>query len=310
MSLKDLDKVINWLKKSNVKFVQILGGEPTLHPEILNFVRRIIDNNVTISSILTNGLGDAELYKKIVEMTKTNWLVNVNSPASYGKDDWELLKRNLETLKWNNENLAIDNRNFDIRNWPPLSLRLAITLYEKGQDFSYIIDLAKKYNCSLIRYDISRPSSDKSNVFIDFEHLIEIKTTWINFVKECVRQEIRPGIDCAAPLCIFTQEELRFLLLFDLNFKGTCVPHLDVMPDLSVEYCASMRGILPSYKIENMSVADIFNRHLIDVREYQNHLLPRCNNCYNFIEKLCQGYCLRFKVDSQKNDKFGKIKFL
>jgi hypothetical protein len=140
--------------------------------------------------------------------------------------------------------------------------------------------LAKKYGCPVIRYDVSRPSSDMSNAYIDFDGLVEIKPTLMEFVRGCVREGIKPGVDDALPFCIFTQEELKFLHLFS-NFYSICIPHSDVFPDLTVAHCTSMHGILPSS----------------GANRYREHRLPRCQGCYNYQRTLCQGYCLRYKAD-------------
>jgi len=64
MSIKDLDKVIDWIKISRVTNVQLTGGELMLHPDILEFVEKIVNRGINIDFILTNGLAPTELYKK------------------------------------------------------------------------------------------------------------------------------------------------------------------------------------------------------------------------------------------------------
>ncbi len=294
LSHEDLLAIIRWLKKSKLSMVKLAGGEPMLHPRVVEFAEEFVQNGIVVEGVLTNGLGETGAYEELEEITGTNWLVNVGDPETYSAADWELLNRNLEVLRWKNQDLSVRSSGFDTSSLRRLCL--SITFYKPDQDFDYIIELAKKYGCPVIRYDVSRPSSDMSNAYIDFDGLIEIKPTLMEFVRSCVREGIKPGVDDALPFCVFTQEELKFLHLFS-NFYSICIPHSDVFPDLTVAHCTSMHGILPSYKISDKTAGQMFKEFLLGANRYREHRLPRCQGCYNYQRALCQGYCLRYKAD-------------
>jgi organic radical activating enzyme len=294
MTLEDIKVIIGWLKRSGIRRVKLAGGEPMLHIQLLDIVSELVKSQITIEGILTNGLGATNLYNEVADLSKTNWLVNVSPPETYTKEDWALLNKNLESLKWRNEYRSVKQYGFDTNSLRHLCL--SITFYKPDQDYTYVIDLAKKYECPVIRYDVSRPSSDESNSHVDFEKLLEIKPTLLKFVEACVREGIKPGLDDALPFCIFTQNELKYLYLFS-NFYSICVPHSDVMPDLTVEYCTSMRGVLPSHKIGTMKAGQMFQESISQSNKYRELLLPQCESCYNQKAGLCQGYCLRYKAD-------------
>lgn len=303
MTLEDIKVVIGWLKRSGIRRVKLAGGEPMLHPQLLDILRELVKNHILIEGILTNGLGATNLYNEVAGLSGTHWLVNVSPQETYTKEEWALLNKNLELFKLRNEDKSVKQYGFDTNSLRHLCL--SITFYKPDQDYSYVIDLAKKYECPVIRYDVSRPSSDESNVYVDFEKLFEIKPTLLKFVKACVREGIKPGLDDALPFCMFTQDELKYLYLFS-NFYSVCVPHSDVMPDLTVEYCTSMRGILPSHKISSMTGEKIFQESISQSNKYREHILPQCENCYNQKARLCQGYCLRYKADSIKEESNAK----
>jgi len=270
-----------------------------LHPNIIEVVKKLVQHDIQIRSVFTNGLADTRLYREFTDVVKTNWLVNLNHPETYNAREWELLNRNLELLKWDADKGLIGHRGFDLGS---LSLQFAITFYRPDQDYHYIIEMAKKYNSANITYDVSHPCSDKSNAHIDFERLVKVKPVLMKFLKECVREEIKPDLGDILPPCIFTSEEIRFLLLH-AGFTSICKPCLDLFPDLKVEYCTSMRGIMPSYSIEAMTLPEIASKQIMDANELRGFCLPRCKNCSNFLNMdstMCQGYCLRYKVDKQE----------
>jgi len=301
MSLSDLDKVIEWMIQSSssiiqFKNVQLLGGEPMLHPDILGVVRKLTNKGIVIRCITTNGLADTELYKEVMAMTETTFLVNVDDPSSYTEEEWSLLNRNLELLMWKDEDKLIRD-GLDRRS---LLLQLSITFYKPNQEYKYIIDLAKKYNCLFLRYSSSKPSTDKSNRYVAIEHLIEIKPTLLSFLKDCVQEGIKPTLECVLIPCVFTTKEWIYLNRFSEYPKAVCQPNLEVLPDLSVECCMSMRGIIRSYKVGSMNISEMMKSFFNDTGKYRNYALTRCKNCEIFKNKECQGYCLRLKADYVK----------
>ncbi|MFB0558013.1 MAG: radical SAM protein [Candidatus Bathyarchaeia archaeon] len=305
MTYKDLLTLISWLKRSNLRRVKLAGGEPTLHPMVIEFVEELTKNDVIVDGVLTNGLGESRIYEELADMADTNWLVNVGDPRTYSASEWELLNRNLEIMRWRNEDRSVKLSGFDTSSLRRLCL--SITFYKPGQSFDYIIDLAKEHGCPVIRYDVSRPSNNLSNVYIDFDKLVGLKPTLMEFVRRCVREGIKPGVDDALPFCIFTQRELMYLYLFS-NFYSICTPHSDVFPDLTVAHCTSMHGILPSYKIPEKTASQMFQELFSQASKYREIRLPRCEGCYNYGMSLCQGYCLRYKSDLLKPEEIQEEK--
>ncbi len=297
MSLEDLDRVIKWLKESEITFVQLIGGEPLLHPDILEIVRRLKASGVGIRTILTNGLGDTEVYRGIQGIVDTIWLVNINHPDTYTQEEWETITRNLDLLKWKGEDKLILDEPFDLQS---LSLQLAVNMYRPGFDYGYIIELAKKYRVSHIRYAPPHPSAERTNAHVAFDEMSEIKPTIMSFIRDAVSAGIKPGLECVLPPCVFTTSEWRYLILFTEALKAVCQPDLEVLPDLSVHTCVSMMGLVPSYKVGEMNAQEMIKGFIGGTQKYREAVLPQCENCVIFKTKGCQGYCLRFKADHVK----------
>jgi len=293
MSLSDLDRVIDWLQVMGFDNVKLLGGEPTLHPQFMDIVRRLIERKVHIDCILTNGLAETDLYEMVNGSIETTWLINVNHPSTYSNAQWNRLNNNLEVLKWH-EKGSVKRLGIDVNSQ---KLQLAITFYEPDQDYSYIIDLAKKFGVFFIRYAPSHPSSDLKNEHVDFEKFAIMKSTLLRFFRDCAREDIRPNLECAIPACAFTQKELNYMSLFTENTLFECTPHIDVMPDLSITYCATMKDIIPRYQVGEMQFDETLAHLFRDAVPYKGLVLPRCKGCAMFANAFCQGYCLRYKAE-------------
>jgi len=297
MSLPDLDRVIKWLRDSNITFVQLIGGEPMMHPNIAEVVRRLLRNGIHVRTVLTNGLADAALMKEVSGLVQANWLVNVNHPSTYTAEEWETINRNLDLLMWRGEDRLIAEEPFDPRS---LSLQLAVNISEPGMDYRYIIDLAKKYRCSHIRYAPSHPSAGGTNRHVTFERLIEVKPTIMSFVREAVAEGILPGLECILPPCVFTTSEWSYLLRFTEGLKTICPPDLEVMPDLTVNTCVSLMGRLPSYRVGELSAKEMLEGFMNSTKKLRDIVPAQCSDCQMFKAMGCQGYCLRLKSESAK----------
>jgi len=49
-----------------------------LHTQLLDIVKELVNNQITIEGILTNGLGATNLYQEVAKLSGTHWLVNVS----------------------------------------------------------------------------------------------------------------------------------------------------------------------------------------------------------------------------------------
>jgi len=316
MRLEDLDLVIETLKISQIGQVRLLGGEPMLHPRVHEFVKRLLEEDITKISILTNGLGRTEDYERIMGFEGIRWCVNVNDPTTYAPDEWDLFNDNLGVLSWKGERDRVLGHGV-YEEQGLFQLQLAIVFYEPDQDYRYVIDLAKKYGSPIISFDISHPSSSKTNVHVELEDMTEHKNTILDFVNDCVQEGIRPSLGCVLPPCVFTPREMAYIMLFVMGAKFSCVPSLDIMPNLDVEYCSSMRGSLTSYNLrkvgKGMTLQHVFKRLANEVEKVQKHPAPYCEGCYRFEHNICQGYCLRLKSDllgEEPETKMKKLSFL
>lgn len=101
--------IIDLLKKWKVRSIFLSGGEPTLHPNFIEFVKYIKQNGFQLG-ILTNG--QLSFYKKIVYLSKVldeNDYVQIsvdNVESNYNKirinGNFELLKQSIvKSLKYN-----------------------------------------------------------------------------------------------------------------------------------------------------------------------------------------------------------------
>ena len=99
MTIKDVEKVIGFLKRSNHPFFRAMGGEPTLHPEFPSILEMALKNDMRVD-VLSNATWP-ESYNDLFRRTSPRrvvFLLNIDQPGRYAPPVWQRIQSNLEAL--------------------------------------------------------------------------------------------------------------------------------------------------------------------------------------------------------------------
>jgi len=99
MSIENLNKVIDFLKRSKVSDFTMIGGEPTLHSRFEEVYDIISDKGFSVN-IFSNGI----IEKRRVEFLRKKdnlhtILLNINHPKDYPSQHWKMLNRRREKTR-------------------------------------------------------------------------------------------------------------------------------------------------------------------------------------------------------------------
>jgi sulfatase maturation enzyme AslB (radical SAM superfamily) len=288
MSLETVRQVLDFFTAEALSRHQILGGEPTLHPQILEIAQLIHKRSERRPGILTNGICDSSLLREILIQTGAFFAFNLNTRDSYTDAEFSALLQNMELLT----NYAQD-------------LALTVTIADPTDSFDLLYDLLRqKLNITQVRIAISSPGKDFSNLFPK-EFSLEYGRAYLRIVEKChkLNPRLRFSNECAVNLCLMEAEIYSRLREIEVGHLTTrCnVGNLDILPDLSTHWCFAAEGI-PELTIANVltypnwwHVQDALNtkkrqleRSLAIECDYTN-----CNNlncfgpcvCYNYYRK-------------------------
>ncbi|AFA47471.1 radical SAM protein [Acetobacterium woodii] len=276
MDKKEFNKLCGWLEKHKVPTLGILGGEPTMHPDLVAMLEQL--NEVGVAPVLfTNGLFKKELRKPLAESV-VNFVINYNDPSMYTTKQWQQLQENIKGLKEQAARVSF-SKNFS-----------------KGKiSYDYILAAAAQYGISNIRYDISRPNPLTANNYFNLEDARELVSQILEFVRACEQQNIHTGLDCCIPMCYFTEEALDYMRHVSMKFSGICHPSIDIQSDLSATYCIPMKNTNLADITEfngEMEVLTYFNQQVREIRKKASQ--EQCVSCDKF-GRQCQGGCLALK---------------
>jgi MoaA/NifB/PqqE/SkfB family radical SAM enzyme len=270
------ERLCNWLESSKVPFLGILGGEPTLHPQLPQMLERLKAAGVA-TALFTNALYVDEALSWVFAAATANIVVNCNDPAHYSERQVETRRRNLLALKEAGARVSFS------RNFSPGNLA-----------YEYLYDYCAEFDVGTIRYDVSRPASGAENSFYQLGESHELASMLIDFARGCEARGILTGLDCCLPACMFEPGDLQWLREHTLRATTTCRPSLDIHTDLQASYCLPLHGVMhpdvtaTAGEWELMSFMADAARNLRDTRP------KACAGCEKFGRE-CQGGCLALR---------------
>ena len=279
--------------------VGIIGGEPTLHPDFDELMRKLIlDKRVKGILLFTNGYFLNEHWD-VCAHAKTHILINCNSPKDIGEAAYKQLCENLRVLI--TEKLCRE------------SVTLGKNMYKPDFDHEYLIDLLVKYGFDRVRVSITVPNTDNERNTDAHDFFLQMKPSVFGFFRKLLKKGIVPNFDCnKLPSCLITEEEYReFKEILDtdtilaesvkksnLSTKAvTCSPVIDIRQDLTAVRCFGLSGWTKQNIRDFKCITDLKNHYIrsIDAFAYNTSYSGKCDDCYDRKVLRCNGGCLAFK---------------
>ena len=298
MSFANVKKAVDFILKKNSERIGIIGGEPTLHPELREILRYLnLRLDVKEVMIFTNGIL-IDKYWEELNNSKIKILVNCNSSSMMTDRLYHKMEQNIID--------AVGK--FDLRE----RIALGLNIYDPQMDFSFVLDLLKKSEIKNLRLSVVVPNYAVEDTQGCLEYYKSMKDITYKIICEALKNGVLPHFDCnVMPKCIFSLEEKRSILNLSkgrisniLSEMTYCTPAIDILPDLTAVRCL---GISESERV----FIDMFET-IGDLRNYFSYkyddfcyILPtseKCKNCYERIVKKCSGGCISYK--KSKIEKF------
>jgi radical SAM protein with 4Fe4S-binding SPASM domain len=281
LTLDNLTVICDFLERSGKRKVNVLGGEPSLHPQFDVFLEYLMSRGFMVH-VFTNGMWPEAMLdalhvliaKRRLNRQRLKFIVNVNEERYRAKNENRLQARMFNGLK-----------DFST---------LSFNIFETGCDMDFLAHLIEEHGLIReIRLGLASPVNGKGNRFLSVEDYRPIAEKIHAFSDRCQEHAIDLVFDCGFPLCIFEDDELGKLYKHKTQLKFVCRPIPDIDPDLNVFHCYPLSGYFPQS-------LDQF-RDLRDVRLYFQRLLERntpgpgifekCAECEHRRRGMCAGGC-------------------
>lgn len=281
LSYEEIDDIIQW--GVTEPKIGILGGEPTLHPDILRIMKRVKEMNHL--TMFTNLLCKTELLEKMIEIGDVGYLVNTTS-----RDELkDLFYKNFALLHSKRDYLASRQ----------ISFCVGLTLMNDEKiDTEHIENLFNIINTypglvHHVRMGIATPFHEGTFDLMNYD-------TPVKYMIDKVMKDytdITIGFDCPSNNCQISPRlmgealENPRVVNFDLGCRE---PVLDVLVDKSIKYCFSFPDdflVVDNYQ-RFKNAAEARQWYIMRVTEYMHANAYQCKyskiGCEN---RVCKGSC-------------------
>lgn len=284
MSLDDVGKVIEFLKRSGHPVFRAMGGEPTLHPQFPRILQLALEAGMRVD-VLSNATWP-ESYNTLfnrVSPQRLLFLLNVDHPDNYPSKIWERIQRNLAQVA------------------PRGNVTLSFNVFETQPRCEYILDLVRSHGIDKVRMSFSLPVLGARNTYLNLEDQKRVAPFVVEFVRKAKALGVEIKMDNVVPLCIFSHEQAGELLLdgvLDLKRNMRCDPIVDIGPDLTVWCCFCLSKLWNRHLGDFQNLQEIQSYYREAMSLYQGRLFPmeECYTCQYRELWGCQGGCLTHTV--------------
>ncbi|MCD4682176.1 MAG: radical SAM protein [Bacteroidales bacterium] len=292
LSWDNLIYIADFHEISNERHIALLGGEPTLHPNFVEFVSYLIARNfhvhVFTSGILTDEkLKEACKFLSEMSIEKLSFTCNLNHPDISTTTELDKIDKFLNT--------------FGHLTTP------GINLFALDFDISYILKAINIYNLKPhIRVGLAHPIPGEANSTISIEDLPRLAKQFLSFARDLSRLKITFGFDCGMPLCIFSDEQLGVLYKSSngkLSFK--CGPAIDIGPDMMLWSCFPLSNFHKKSIFDFNSLQEVksfYDEIHTKIRSESGGIFENCNDCIHRDAGLCKGGCIAHLINNVNNE--------
>ena len=271
MPEENVQELIKRLKKESVKQVNLLGGEPSLHPNALDIGKRIYDLGIPVG-FSTNGLWNDD-FRKLFERISYPLEAEITYLGSqgYSEENKKRLQRTFEQLRTH-----------------PTSLGLIIT--SLNQPYGEHLDIVKKYGFDL-RWAFLEPTirSGQTEGYKTQRNIQEMGKHVSNIVREANQRGLDTWADLTVPRCAISDSDMNIYEgdKNDIQFK--CPPFFDISPTLDIWRCLPMAPE-QTLKLTNFdSFKEAYQRvNQIKQKYIGGGSFDECGNC-KYLDDLCSG---------------------
>lgn len=281
MSLEQINEVMDFLENSDDQNLRLLGGEPTIHPQIKAIVSAAMVRGFHVH-LFSNCMMAKSTADFLADLpaNRLSILANVSPQARDNQKQKERVAYALEKLGQR--------------------VQLGITLTSPEFEYQFLIDTINRYDLRrAIRLGIAQPIVGTQNDFLPPSQYRETGRSIVKMAQTCFEQDILIGFDCGLTLCMFSEEEIGLLAKRSEGFKVVCQPVIDIGPNFDMWHCFPLSEVLNT-RLENFKTR-IKARRFYDelVKPYKAFgCMPECIQCSHLKRGQCTGGCLAHAMNS------------
>ncbi len=300
LSWENLIHIADLLSVGGEKRFQILGGEPTLHPEFCEMVGYLLERGFEIT-VFTSGIMSPRKLEAAarafgaIPREQLSFVCNLNDPSVPGtpSSETEAVYRFLGTFNG--------------------QVTPGFNIYRTDFSLEFIFDYILRFGLQRsIRIGLTHPIPGKDNLFISIDEIDMVIRRIFSFIPTFERLQVVPGPDCGFPMCRFHDSELAWLYRHMGNrYDFGCGPVVDIGPDMQLWPCFPLSSFHKRSLFEFNTLNDIYQYYEEIHRAVHieaGGIYPACDTCSFRTARLCMGGCIAHLLKKFGNEHILRVK--
>jgi MoaA/NifB/PqqE/SkfB family radical SAM enzyme len=278
ISLETFELHLEFLERSKINQVRLIGGEPTLHPKFSKLIDRAEQTGKHIV-VFTNGIMPGSALQRLSHLPLDACTILVNTSAS--RPDGKLSKE--ESEKQRRTIFELGSR-----------VVLGFNISRLKFDLEPLIQLIEDANCRKeIRLGLAQPQSTGQNCYLHPKQYPAAGRKIVGAARLASDLGIFFSFDCGFVRCMFSEEDLNFLRSVNTDIGWRCNPILDITLDGKAIHCYPLGEGCQLQVTEEVNAAEL-RQELAKKFAYLRPagIYPECSTCAYKESGECTGGCL------------------
>lgn len=269
---------LNFLERSDIQEIRLIGGEPTLHPQFIALLKQALRRQKRILIFSHGWLNERVLrFLESLPETAVSVMVNINAHPSNLPDHVQkqtYRKRVLQRLGGRAIlGYTICNPDFDL-----------------GPIFALIDELGLE---RVLRLGLAQPVWNGKNKYLHPKQYPLVGQKIALFWPLACSANIKLEFDCGFVPCMFSEDERALLRDAQPDLEWHCSPVLDVDIDNHVYHCFPLSAKVFSILGKEECATEIRARMIQQTNLYRPAgIYPKCSRCPIRDREQCPGGCL------------------
>jgi len=294
ISIDSFKYILDFLHKSKVDHVNLIGGEPLIHPNIIEILKILNDDyKIKTVSIFSGGiLPQPKIFEiaKWLLPEKYNFIFNLNNREGYKNNHYNIIVNNIKCLRSSG-----------------LDVTISYNIYKELFNYIEIFEVCNYLGINKIRWSLAYPGIRKDTEYIHPVHYPKVRNRVYQFIMDSYNKGYELTLDCQIPLCFFTKKQMSKILFIYPQFYqrlGKCSPAIDVGTNLEVWRCFALYDDIKANLGDFNNVKEIYKFFKTKTDSHLYTEVPEyCTNCEYWKDRICQGGCLSFNIDLIKKSR-------
>ncbi len=278
ISLEAFEARLDFIDRSGITDIRLIGGEPTLHPQFAELVRRAQLRRKHLV-VFSHGLLSEQALSILEDLTADEVTILINLSASRhpnGPDDQELDRRRVVLQRLGQRALPGCN------------------IVAPSARLDGLLPLIQDTGCrKRIRLGLAQPSLSGQNRYLHPKQYPRAGQQIVRLASAAREAGVTLEFDCGFVRCMFSDHDLEMLRAAGANFGWHCNPILDINQFGQVLHCFPLAVHVQVPFTATAVASDLRQALVAQTRAYRSAGIYReCSGCRFKRNGECPGGCL------------------